>query len=111
MTEIQTTLEERVRSEARSNPVYVVMKGTPDLPRCGFSHAACEALRAAGAERIGWADALEDLPAFRAALARVTRWPTLPQVFIGGEFVGGADIVGEMLESGELRRRIEALAR
>jgi monothiol glutaredoxin len=104
----QSSLRERIEREIREHPVYLVMKGSPDLPRCGFSHAACEALRAAGATRIGFSDALDDLSAYRAALHEITRWPTLPQVFVGGEFVGGADLVREMLATGELREKVLA---
>lgn len=102
------SLKERIERDIQSDRVHVFMKGTPDLPACGFSNAACEALRAAGVERFGYTDVLEDLPAYRAALGEITRWPTIPQVFIHGEFVGGADIVREMLASGELRRKVEA---
>ena len=108
MDSTQSSLKQRIEQDVRSNRVHIFMKGTPQIPQCGFSQTACEALRAAGAGAFGSTDVLEDLPAYRAALLAITRWPTIPQVFIGGEFVGGADIVREMLASGELRRKVEA---
>jgi monothiol glutaredoxin len=96
-----TALKEQIEREIRENPVYLVMKGSPDFPQCGFS---------AGATRIAHTDALADLPAYRVALQEITRWPTLPQVFVAGEFLGGADLVREMLESGELAEKVRAAA-
>lgn len=107
MIESPSSLQERVERAIREDPVHIFMKGTPQLPQCGFSHRACEALRAAGAPQFGHTDVLDDLPAYRSALQAITRWPTIPQVFIAGEFVGGSDVLLEMLENGELKRRLE----
>lgn len=106
MSDGSTTLKERIERSIREDPIHVFMKGSPTLPQCGFSHRACEALRAAGAASFGHTDVLADLPSYRAALQEVTRWSTIPQVFIGGEFVGGSDVLIEMLENGELQRRL-----
>ena len=84
------------------------MKGTPSFVMCGNSHRALEALRAAGAP-VTAVDVLPD-PAFRQELSAVSGWPTIPQIFVGGELVGGADIVEELAASGELTRKLaEAL--
>jgi monothiol glutaredoxin len=81
------------------------MKGTPQFVMCGNSGRALEALRAAGAP-VTAVDILPD-PAIRQDLSEVSGWPTIPQVFVNGELVGGADIVQELSESGELTRILE----
>jgi monothiol glutaredoxin len=82
------------------NPVILFMKGTPDAPACGFSARTVAALQAVGAP-FAAVDILPD-PRIRQELTAVSSWPTIPQLFIKGELVGGADIVGEMYETGEL---------
>jgi monothiol glutaredoxin len=82
------------------NPVILFMKGTPDAPACGFSARTVAALQAVGA-RFAAVDILPD-PRIRQELTAVSSWPTIPQLFINGELIGGADIVGEMYETGEL---------
>ncbi len=92
---------ERIRHEVRRYPVMLYMKGSPMFPQCGFSAAVVEIL-----ERLGVAyqsaDVLLD-PGLRQGIKRYSDWPTVPQLFIGGEFVGGSDIVRELAASGELR--------
>jgi monothiol glutaredoxin len=82
------------------NPVILFMKGTPDQPRCGFSARTAGALQALGAP-FAAVDILPD-PRIRQELSELSNWPTIPQLFINGELVGGADIVTEMYENGEL---------
>jgi monothiol glutaredoxin len=82
------------------NRVILFMKGTPDSPACGFSARTVAALQAVGAP-FAAVDILPD-PRIRQELTAVSSWPTIPQLFINGELVGGADIVGEMYETGEL---------
>lgn len=82
------------------NPVILFMKGTPDAPACGFSARTVAALQAVGAP-FAAVDILPD-PRIRQELSAVSSWPTIPQLFVNGEFIGGADIVGEMYETGEL---------
>ena len=80
--------------------IILFMKGTPEQPRCGFSARSAAALDALGTEYAA-VDVLPD-PRIRAELSAVSNWPTIPQLFVGGELVGGCDIVMEMYESGEL---------
>ena len=86
-------------------PVALFMKGTPQMAMCGNSQRALEALRRAGAP-VTAVDILPD-PAIRQELSALSGWPTIPQVFVRGELVGGADIVEELAESGELERTLE----
>jgi monothiol glutaredoxin len=82
------------------NSVILFMKGTPDAPACGFSARTVAALQAVGAP-FAAVDILPD-PRIRQELTAVSSWPTIPQLFVNGELIGGADIVGEMYETGEL---------
>jgi monothiol glutaredoxin len=86
------------------NPVILFMKGTPDQPRCGFSARTAGALQALGAP-FAAVDILPD-PRIREQLSELSNWPTIPQLFINGELVGGADIVTEMYENGELAQAL-----
>jgi monothiol glutaredoxin len=90
----------RIQQEIDENPVVVFMKGTPMFPQCGFSAAVVQALSLLGVKFKG-IDVLTD-PPIREAIKDFSNWPTLPQLYVKGEFVGGADIVREMYESGEL---------
>lgn len=98
---------ERIKQQIASQPIFLYMKGTPDFPQCGFSMRTVQALRAAGATGFGSCNVLEE-PEIRAGLKSFSNWPTFPQLYIGGELVGGCDIVSEMLESGELKKSIDA---
>jgi monothiol glutaredoxin len=82
------------------------MKGTPDFPQCGFSNRACQVLRAAGVQNLKGIDVLSDDPLW-TALEELTEWPTVPQVFIKGKFIGGCDITVEMFERGELQEMLK----
>jgi len=96
MSEISDNIKHVIENE----PVALFMKGTPQFVMCGNSDRALRALREAGAP-VSAVNVLPD-PAIRQALSELSGWPTIPQVFVGGELVGGADIVEELAESGEL---------
>lgn len=99
------TLVKKIEEQVKSNPVMIYMKGTPQFPQCGFSARACQVLRAAGVTDIGFVDVLSDDPLWDA-LETYTQWPTVPQIFINGKFIGGCDIVTEMYERGELQEAL-----
>jgi monothiol glutaredoxin len=95
----------KVEEKVKSAPVVIFMKGTPQFPQCGFSNRACQVLKAAGAESLVGVDVLADDPLWEA-LEEYTQWPTVPQIFINGQFIGGCDIVSEMHERGELQEAL-----
>ena len=100
-------VKERIEREILEHPVLIYMKGTEMFPRCGFSAAAVDALRRAGADgRIHSVDVLTD-PELWEAVKEYSDWPTFPQLYVGGQFVGGCDIVTEMHQSGELKQTLE----
>jgi monothiol glutaredoxin len=102
----QTDLRGRIAEIISNERVSLFMKGTPELVMCGNSERALRALRAAGAP-VTAVDVLPD-PRIRHELSSLSGWPTIPQVFIRGELVGGADIVEELYASGELQQRLDA---
>jgi len=100
------TLTEQISDVIRDEPVAVFMKGTPQMVMCGNSHRALQALHAAGAP-ITTVDVLPD-PRIRQELSAISGWPTIPQVFVKGELVGGADITEELHASGELQQKLDS---
>jgi monothiol glutaredoxin len=98
-------LREQIEDVIRSEDVALFMKGTPQFVMCGNSSRALDALRAAGAP-VTAVDVLPD-PAIRQELSAISSWPTIPQVFVRGELIGGADIVEELARNGELERTLE----
>ena len=98
-------LADRIKDVIENEPVALFMKGTPQFVMCGNSGRALEALREAGAP-VTAVDILPD-PSIRQELSALSGWPTIPQVFVGGELVGGADITQELAESGELAQLLE----
>jgi len=100
-----TEVSERIKDTIENEPVVLFMKGTPQFVMCGNSDRALRALREAGAP-VTAVDVLPD-PSIRQELQEVSGWPTIPQVFVKGELVGGADITQELAESGELRKILE----
>jgi len=88
------------------NRVVLYMKGSPDSPQCGFSANAVQILRACGASELFTVNVLEN-PEIRQGIKEYANWPTIPQLYVGGEFVGGSDIMTEMFKSGELKTLIE----
>ena len=103
---MSTELRERIKSVIDTEPVALFMKGTPQFVMCGNSDRALRALRGAGAP-VTAVDILPD-PAIRQELSEVSGWPTIPQVFVRGELVGGADIVQELAETGELEQKLSS---
>ena len=98
-------LQQKIKSVIDNEPVTLFMKGTPQFVMCGNSERALQALRSAGAP-VTAVDVLPD-PAIRQELSSLSGWPTIPQVFINGELVGGADVTEELAETGELERKLE----
>lgn len=96
---------ERIKGQVEGTPVLLYMKGTPDFPQCGFSSRVVQALKAVDA-KFESVNVLED-PEVRANLPRYANWPTFPQLYIGGELVGGCDITIDMYESGELKQAVD----
>ncbi len=101
-------VNERIKQQLGSFPVLLYMKGTPDFPQCGFSAQAVAALKACQA-RFAYVNIFED-PELRDALKAYSNWPTYPQLYIGGELVGGSDIAMELFNSGELKRMLDEVA-
>ena len=97
-----------IKEQVESNPILIYMKGSPDQPQCGFSAQATQALMACG-EKFAYIDILSN-PEIRANLPQYSEWPTFPQLFVGGELVGGSDIIVEMYQSGELQPLVKAAA-
>ena len=100
MTEQSTQIRDAIAQAIGDNPVILFIKGTPEQPMCGFSARTVAALQAVGAP-FAAVDILPD-PRIRQELSALSQWPTIPQLFVNGEFVGGCDIVTEMYETGEL---------
>ncbi len=99
---------DKIKDQIGTNPVLLYMKGTPDFPQCGFSAQAVAALRACGAD-FAFVNIFEE-PEVREALKRYSNWPTYPQLYVGGELVGGSDIAIEMYKSGELAELLQGVA-
>ena len=97
---------ERIQKQISDNAIILYMKGSPDAPMCGFSAAAVQILEACGAQEVATVNVLED-PEVRQAIKEFSSWPTIPQLYINGEFIGGADIMREMFANGELQKLIE----
>jgi monothiol glutaredoxin len=98
--------QEVIRKQVTGNRVVLYMKGTPDFPQCGFSANAVGILRACGVDQFFSVNVLED-PAVRQGIKEYASWPTIPQLYVNGEFVGGSDIMTEMYKSGELKKLLE----
>jgi len=98
----------RIEEQLKSHDILLYMKGTPDFPQCGFSAQAVAALRACGAE-FAFVNIFEDQEV-REALKRYSNWPTYPQLYVGGELIGGSDIALEMYKSGELAELLQGVA-
>ena len=96
---------DRIKQDVTSNPVVLYMKGTPVFPQCGFSAAVVQILSELGVKFKG-IDVLID-PEIRQGIKEFSSWPTIPQLYVKGEFVGGCDIIREMYETGELKQVLE----
>ncbi len=99
------TVMDEIASEVKANPIALYMKGTLDQPMCGFSHRASEILRSFG--KPVYAVNILDDPEKRQAIKEFSEWPTIPQVYVNGEFLGGSDILTEMYQAGELKALID----
>jgi len=105
MSDVHQTIDHIVKS----NDVVLFMKGTAQFPMCGFSGRAIQILKACGVDRIETVNVLEDQD-IRQGIKEYANWPTIPQLYVSGEFVGGSDIMNEMYESGELQQVLAARA-
>ncbi|MDV6318986.1 Grx4 family monothiol glutaredoxin [Chromohalobacter sp. HP20-39] len=104
---MSTTLE-NIQQQIGENTILLYMKGTPQLPQCGFSAQAVQAVMACG-ERFAFVNILDN-PDIRTELPKYANWPTFPQLWVNGELVGGCDIIVEMHESGELEKLVKEAA-
>jgi monothiol glutaredoxin len=95
--------QDTIREQVTTHSVVLYMKGTPQFPQCGFSSAAVQILKACGVNDLFTVNVLAD-PDIRQGIKDYANWPTIPQLYVDGEFVGGADIMREMYESGELQQ-------
>jgi len=100
-------VQEKIRNQVTADTVVLYMKGTPQSPQCGFSGATVQILKACGVQDFATVDVLADSEV-RVGIKAYANWPTIPQLYIKGEFVGGADIVREMYEQGELQKLINS---
>jgi len=102
---MDNTVSDRIRQDITDNPVVLFMKGSPVFPQCGFSAAVVQVLSHLGVKFKG-IDVLAD-PEIRQGIKEFSSWPTIPQLYVKGEFVGGCDIIREMFETGELQQLFE----
>ncbi|MCX7628394.1 MAG: Grx4 family monothiol glutaredoxin [Methylophilaceae bacterium] len=98
-------VQETIRQQVTSHPVVLYMKGTPQFPQCGFSGVAAQILKACGVTNYLAVDVLQH-PDIREGIKVYANWPTIPQLYINGEFIGGADIMRELYQSGELQKML-----
>jgi len=99
-------VQEFIRETVTKNPVVLFMKGTAQFPQCGFSGRAIQVLRQAGVQNVVTVNVLED-ESVRQGIKEFANWPTIPQLYVNGEFVGGSDIIMEMFQSGELQQLLK----
>ena len=102
---MDTTVHDRIRQQVTNNPVVLFMKGTPVFPQCGFSATVVQILSHLGIKFKG-VDVLTD-SSVREGIKEFSSWPTIPQLYVKGEFVGGCDIIREMFDTGELQQMFE----
>lgn len=98
------TVNERIRTTLEAKKIVLYMKGTPTFPQCGFSAHAVQLLNACGADFVT-VDVLAD-PEIREGIKQYSNWPTIPQLYINGEFIGGKDIMAELYQRGELQKLV-----
>jgi len=101
MTAMDT--QQRIKEQVTGHPVVLFMKGTPQFPQCGFSALAVQVLNACGVQDFHTVNVLADAE-IRQGIKDYANWPTIPQLYVNGEFVGGSDIMREMYQSGELQK-------
>ena len=100
------SVQERIKQTVTDNRVVLYMKGTAEIPMCGFSATAVQILGSCGVQDLVTVDVLTD-PDVRQGIKEFANWPTIPQLYVKGEFVGGADIMREMYQSGELQKLLQ----
>jgi monothiol glutaredoxin len=100
------SVQDVIKEQVTKNPVVLYMKGSPDFPQCGFSANVVGILRACGVEDFVAVNVLEN-PDIRQGIKEYANWPTIPQLYVNGEFVGGSDILREMYETGELKKVLQ----
>ena len=103
-------VQQQIKDQVTKHAVVLYMKGTPQFPQCGFSAMAIQVLQASGVKDLFTVNVLEN-PEIRQGIKTFANWPTIPQLYVGGEFVGGSDIMREMYESGELQKVLEEIGR
>ena len=99
-------VQKHIHETVTGNPIVLYMKGTPQFPQCGFSAKAIQILKASGVNTLVTVNILEE-PEVRQGIKEYANWPTIPQLYVSGEFIGGCDILTEMYESGELEKLLE----
>jgi monothiol glutaredoxin len=99
--------QQTIKDQVTTHPVVLYMKGTPRFPQCGFSATAVQILNACGVQEFFSVNVLEE-PEIRQGIKEYANWPTIPQLYVNGEFVGGSDILREMYQSGELQKLLAA---
>ena len=95
--------QEIIKQQVTGSPVVLYMKGTPQFPQCGFSARAVQILKSCGVAEFATVNVLDD-PEIRQGVKEFANWPTVPQLYVNGEFVGGSDIMTEMYQNGELQK-------
>jgi monothiol glutaredoxin len=105
----QQDIKDRIKEDVTRHPVVLYMKGTPQFPQCGFSNLAVQVLNACGVQEFHSVNVLAD-PEVRQGIKEYSNWPTVPQLYVNGEFVGGSDIMREMYQSGEMQKLLEPIA-
>ena len=101
------SVQDKIREQVTGHPVVLYMKGSPQAPMCGFSATATQLLKLSGVGDVFTVDVLQE-PDIREGIKQYANWPTIPQLYVNGEFVGGCDIMKEMYQSGELQKLMAA---
>lgn len=101
------SIQEQLKEVVEANDVVLFMKGSPDFPQCGFSGTTTQILQQTGT-KFASVDVLAD-NAVREGIKQYSNWPTIPQLYIKGEFIGGSDIVKEMFDNGELQKKLDSM--
>ena len=102
-----TDIQRRIKEQVTTHPVVLYIKGSPQFPQCGFSANAIRILNALGVKELFTVDVLQD-DEIRQGIKEYANWPTIPQLYIKGEFVGGSDIMTEMYQNGELKQLLDS---
>lgn len=101
------TIQDIIRDQVSTHPIVLYMKGTPQVPQCGFSARAVELLQKAGAGDFLAVNVLAD-PQIREGIKVFSAWPTIPQLYVNGEFIGGADIMTDLFRQGDLQKLVSS---